>query len=167
MVTGYNAAKRQVAALLAEQKTAHRIRRGYDLKISGAANYKVLKRYERLLKIELDFDNRGLPASERLKKVQQKYKQIAQRRIKARATLLAKGKRAYSGITRYVDPDSLGSEREEEVSANPKKISRWSLSARHILLNVAEGTFPGAGYHGSKLSERLKKRLKSRSITLL
>jgi hypothetical protein len=161
-----NAAKRQVAALLAEQKPAHRIQRGYGLKVTGAANYRILKRYERLLKVELDPTNIGLSAAERLKKLQRVYERIAQPRIKAKANLRAKGKRAHGSITKFVDPESLGSERDKNVSVNPKKISRWSASARHVLLNVAEGAFPGTAYHGLKLSARLKNRLKARSITL-
>jgi len=57
------------------------------------------------------------------------------------------------------DPDSFVGTTEFIKGIDAKKVSRWRLSGKLLLLNVAEGQFPGGGYYGSQLAKRLKNLL--------
>ena len=95
------------------------------------------------------------------------YRKIKARLDKQKKTLRDAGKGRVANKFQYRDPDAFGSESEIRKGIDAKKVSRWRLSGKLLLLNVASGEFPGRDYYGSKLGEKLTGRLTNLGLTTL
>jgi hypothetical protein len=156
--------KRQISHLVTRVRGAKRIRRRATLAFVGDVKYRTLKQYERLLEVEFDPRNAGKTIEEKTELLRDVYRRIKVRLDKQKATLQQSKKRDRTGRLmsakfRSRDPDSFGSAAEIRRGVDPKKVSRWRLSGKILLLNVAEGAFPGRDYYGSQLAQKLRRRL--------
>jgi len=151
--------KAQVSALMAKQRGTKRISEKAPLGFVGDVNYKRLKQYERYLGIEFDPKNAGKTVEEKTEALRGEYRKIKDRLDKQKATLRRQGKTRAALKLNPRDPDAFDSESKIRKGIDAKKVSRWRLSGKLLLLNVAEGQFPGKEYYGSRLAERLDKRL--------
>jgi hypothetical protein len=129
---------------------------------SGQVNYKTLAAYKRYLEVELDPRNANKSVEDKLDVLRQKYKKIRQRLQRQKETLQRQGKLKLSAKLRFHDPevfDTLDKEAKVRLTGfSAKKAHRWKMSGHLVMLNVAQGRFPGTDYYGPKLAQRLKKR---------
>ncbi len=115
--------------------------------------------------MEIEFDAKnGKTIEEKTEALRNVYRKIKTRLEKQKATLRAAGKAQISKKLSFRDPDSFDSESKLRKGIDAKKVSRWRLSGKHLLLNVAEGQFPGKGYYGAQLSKKLRIRLDKMGI---
>lgn len=156
--------KKQVSALMTKQRGTKRLKKKTTQSFVGDVQYKTLIQYERYLKIELDPKNSNKTVEEKTEMLRDVYRKIKARLVKQKATLQAAKKTQISKKLVYREPDSFSSEKEIRKGIDAKKVSRWRLSAQLVLLNVAEGQFPGRGYYGAKLAQKLKDRLHEMGI---
>ena len=159
--------KEQVSALMTKQRGTKRIGVKSPLGFVGDVNYKRLKQYERYLEIEFDPKNAGKTVEEKTEALRGEYRRIKDRLDKQRKTLRDSGKARVAAKLHPRDPDAFDSESKIRKGIDAKKVSRWRLSGKLLLLNVASGEFPGRDYYGSKLAEKLKSRLKNVGLTTL
>jgi hypothetical protein len=151
--------KQQVSELITKHRGTKRLKVKPPLAFVGDVNYKRLKQYERYLEIEFDPRNAGKTVEEKTEILRNVYRKIKARLDKQRATLKASGKIRVARRLFYRDPDSFGSKLEIRQGIEAKKVNRWKLSGQILLLNVAEGQFPGVDYYGAQLAKKLKERL--------
>jgi hypothetical protein len=156
--------KKQVSSLMARARGTKRIKQKAPLGFTGDVKYMRLKQYERYLGVEFDPKNAGKTIEEKTELLRQEYRKIKARLDKQRKTMREAGKGRVAQKFQYRDPDAFDSESEIRKGIDAKKVSRWRLSGKLLLLNVAEGQFPGKGYYGARLSERLTGRLQSLGI---
>ncbi len=161
--------KREVSRLVTQVRGTKRVTRLAALSFVGDVKFRSLKQYERLLEIELDRRNAGKTIEQKTELLRDVYRRIKARLDKQRATLQQAKKKdrrgkLISGRFNARDPDSFGSEGQIRKGIDAKKVSRWRLSGKILLLNVAEGRFPGKDYYGSQLSKRLRTRLDALGI---
>ena len=155
----------QVSALVTKHRGSKRVQRSQPLAFTGDVNYKRLKQYERYLGIEFDPRYAGKTVEEKTEALRDEYRKIKVRLLKQRDTLRTAGKGQIARKLNFRDPDKFDSEAALRKGVNPKKVSRWRLSGKHLLLNVAEGQFPGRGYYGDNLAKKLADRLAKRGIS--
>lgn len=151
--------KQQVSRMVVKQRGTKRIRRRTTLSFDGDVKYRTLKQYERLLEVEFDPRNGGKTIEAKTEALRDVYRQIKLRMDKQKATLRQRGGRLVSAKFRSRDPDSFGSAAEIRKGIDPKKVSRWRLSGKILLLNVSQGEFPGKNYYGAQLAKKLRARL--------
>ena len=168
---------KQVVALLNAQRGAKGLRRKPPLSFTGKIKLATLVQYQRYLAIDLDPLNAGKTIEQKTEQLRKVYRDIGVKLDNQKASMANKGvkyvkNRPLGKWLKYRDPDSFEmykdenkklrklSEREIRKGINSKKISRWRLSGKLLLLNVAEGEFPGTGYYGAGLEKKLKARLK-------
>lgn len=130
--------------------------------VSGQVNYKSLAQYKRFLEIDLYWGSHETTTAEKAEELVRRYQRFSAKGVKQRQTLRQAGKAKTAMRFHNRDPEELT--RKDIGRINPKRVNRWRLSGKHILLNVADGKFPGDGYHGSKLNERLLQRMNQRGI---
>lgn len=156
--------KQQVSQLITNQRGSKRLKRKAPLAFVGDVKYRRLKQYERYLAVEFDPRNAGKTIEVKTELLREVYRKIKVRLEKQKATLQRTRKldrmgQLVSTRFRYRDPDGFGSALEIRRGIDAKKVSRWRLSGKMLLLNVAEGQFPGRGYYGAQLAKRLRDRL--------
>jgi len=151
--------KKQVSAVMTRHRGTKRIKIKAPLGFVGDVNYKRLKQYERYLEIEFDAKNNGKTIEEKTEALRNVYRKIKTKLEKQKRTMQAAGKAQISKKLVFRDPDSFGSESQIRKGIDAKKVSRWRLSGTILVLNVAEGEFPGKGYYGAKLAKKLRERL--------
>jgi len=156
--------KQQVSQLVTKQRGSKRLRKRTPLAFVGDVKYKTLKQYERYLEVEFDPRNAGKTVEDKTELLRKVYRRIKARLEKQRATLQRTKKRDRRGKFlsakfRFRNPDGFGTALEIRRGIEPKKVSRWRLSGKMLLLNVAEGRFPGKDYYGAQLKKRLRIRL--------
>ena len=151
--------KQQVSELVANHRGTKRLKNKPPWAFVGDVNYKRLKQYERYLAIEFDPQNAGKTVEEKTELLRIVYRNIKTRLDKQKKTLMSTGKKSAALRLFYRDPDSFGSKLEIRKGIDAKKVNRWKLSGKILLLNVAEGTFPGRDYYGPRLAKRLQGRL--------
>jgi hypothetical protein len=151
--------KQQVSELVTNHRGTKRLKTKPPWAFVGDVNYKRLKQYERYLGIEFDPRNAGKTVEEKTELLRNAYRKIKTRLDKQKKTLTASGKKDVARRLFYRDPDSFGSKLEIRKGIEAKKVNRWKLSGKILLLNVAEGEFPGHDYYGAQLAERLRGRL--------
>jgi hypothetical protein len=151
--------KRQVSEMVINHRGAKRLKSKPPWAFVGDVNYKRLKQYERYLDIEFDPRNAGKTVEEKTELLRDVYREIKTRLDKQKKTLMASGKKEVARRLFYRDPDSFGSKLEIRRGIEAKKVNRWKLSGKILLLNVAEGGFPGNDYYGAQLAKKLRHRL--------
>ena len=151
--------KKSVSGIVLSSRSKKRIGDRGKYAVSGQVNYSTLAQYRRFLEIDFDPRYRGKTIEEKTVALKQVYQKLMAKGLKQRQTLRSRGKKTVAGRFRNRDPEDLDRKRLGGISA--KRVSRWRLSAKHLLLNVASGVFPGTGYYGPKLHERLQQRLKA------
>lgn len=151
--------KRQVSQLVTVQRGTKRLKAKPPWAFVGDVNYKRLKQYERYLDIEFDPRNAGKTVEEKTELLRNTYRKIKARLDKQKKTLTASGKKDVARRLFYRDPDSFGSKLEIRKGIEAKKVNRWKLSGQILLLNVAEGRFPGQDYYGAQLAKKLQGRV--------
>jgi hypothetical protein len=151
--------KEQVSDLMTKHRGTKRLKKKPLLAFTGDVNYKRLKQYERYLGIELNPRNAGKTVEEKTELLREEYRKIKARMDKQKATLREKGKGRISAKLNPRDPDSFGSKAEIRRGIDAKKVSRWRLSGKILVLNAAEGRFPGRDYYGAQLAKKLQMRL--------
>ena len=169
--------KKQVISLMTAQRGTKRLKRKAPLGFTGNIKLNTLQQYERYLEIELDPSNRGKTVEEKTEQLRKKHRDIAAKLSKQKETMAQAGIKYVKGkpLGKWLkarDPDSFDmykdengqlkkiSEKEIRKGINAKKVSRWRLSGKLLLLNVAGGKFPGADYYGEGLEKKLQARLK-------
>jgi hypothetical protein len=150
--------KRSISELVLKSRKSRRLKKVGSLLPTGQVNYTTLIQYRRFLKIDFDPRNQGKTIQEKTDKLIEEYRKLLAVGLKRRTTLRSKGKAVVARRFSNRDPESLDKKR---IGISPNKVSRWRLSGKHIILNVAEGFFPGSDYYGPKLEERLRERLKA------
>jgi hypothetical protein len=151
--------KQQVSALMTKHRGTKRLKKKPVFGFVGDVNYKRLKQYERYLEIEFDRRFAGRTIEEKTEALRDVYRRIKARLEKQKITMQKAGKAQVSKLFNFRDPDSFGSESQIRKGIDAKKVSRWRLSGKLLLLNVAEGEFPGRGYYGAQLAKKLRSRL--------
>ncbi len=151
--------KRQVSQLVTSQRGTKRLKTKPPWAFVGDVNYKRLKQYERYLDVEFDPRNAGKTVEEKTELLRNVYRGIKARLDKQKKTLMTTGKKSVAVRLFYRDPDSFGSKLEIRRGIDAKKVNRWKLSGKILLLNVAEGRFPGRDYYGAQLAKKLRGRL--------
>ena len=125
-------------------------------------NYKTLAAYRRYLEIDLDPRNADKTISEKTELLKLVYQRIHERMKKQRQTLSQKGKIRIAARFTSHEPDAFETtDRQAKLKLagfSPKKAHRWSVSGRLVMLNVAQGEFPGSGYFGDGIAKRLRAR---------
>lgn len=163
--------KEQVSRLMTEQRGTKRLKVKPSLSFEGDVNYKTLKQYERLLEIDLNPKFAGESIEQKTERLREKYRDLMNAAKKRKETLRAKGnKRAALGI-KYRDPNELQDYGDESVpftseaqirkGVDPKKAGRWRVSGKILILNAAEGRFPGKDYYGNRIGSHLRSRLQA------
>ena len=151
--------KRQVSALMTKHRGTKRLKQRTPMGFVGDVNYKRLKQYERYLEIEFDPKNAGRTVEEKTEALRNVYRKIKGRLEKQKSTMQKAGNSRISAKFKFRDPDTFDSESKLRKGIDAKKVSRWRLSGKILLLNVAEGEFPGKGYYGAQLAKKLRNRL--------
>ena len=135
---------------------------------SGQVNYKNLAAYKRYLEIELDPRNAKRSGAEKIALLQQAYGKIHERMKKQRNTMRAKGNKEAAARFSSHEPDVFDttdkSSRLKLAGFSPKKAHRWKVSGQLVMLNVAEGRFPGEGYYGARIAESLRRRKQKMNV---
>lgn len=150
--------KKQVSDIVLSSRTKRRIgKAAVTFTTTGQVNYSTLAQYKRFLEIDFSPKFQGKTIEQKTKALVDQYAKLQEVGKKRRATLRKKGKNAVANKFSNRDPATFDKKALGGVS--PKRVSRWRLSAKHLLLNVAEGVFPGSGYYGQRLNERLAERL--------
>lgn len=151
--------KKQVSALIAQQRETKRLKQKAPLSFVGDVDYRRLRQYERYLKIELDPRNAGKTIEQKTELLRNDYRKTKARMDKQRKTLRERGNSSAAKKFLVRELDAFGSEAQIRKGIDAKKVSRWRLSGKLLLLNAAEGQFPGKDYYGARLAERLRTRL--------
>jgi hypothetical protein len=155
--------KRSISDIVLQARTKKRIGNRGKYAITGQVNYSALAQYRRYLDIDFDPKYHGKTIEEKTVALISEYRRLMAKGLKQRQTLRGRGKANVANRFSNRDPEEF--DREKLGGINPKQVSRWRLSGKHILLNVASGVFPGAGYYGPRLNERLQERLKAVGLT--
>lgn len=150
--------KAQVRDIVLKSRKAVRLGSKGRFAVTGQVNYKTLAQYKRYLEVELSWGNQNTTVAERAAELVRRYEVMRDKGRKQRNTMRSMGKANAALRFRNRDPEELT--RADIGRINPKRVSRWRLSGKHILLNVAQGRFPGEGYYGPRLKDRLIERLK-------
>lgn len=151
--------KQAISEIVLKSRVKRRIGSKGRFGATGQVNYKTLAQYKRYLEIDLKHGDE-MTVAEKTAELVRLYEKIHAKGLKQRKTLRAKGKGSTANKFRTRNPEELN--RAEIGGISPKRVSRWRLSGKHILLNVAEGQFPGGGYYGARLKERLSQRMRVR-----
>ena len=151
---------RHVGEIVRGARTVRRTRAFAKVAPSGQVNYKTLAVYKRLLEISLKARNSNLSMGERIDLLKEQYAKIHGRMKKQRETLRKKGEGGRRLARRWRSHEADTFDTVEDVGKffSVKKAYRWLASAEHEMLNVAEGKFPGEGYYGDRIAERLQVR---------
>jgi hypothetical protein len=149
--------KKRISEVVLANRVKKRIGSTLRFAPSGQVNYRTLIQYKRFLDIDFDPGNRGKTIDQKTALLLAQYEKLKKKGEKQRMTLRKAGKNATANRFFNREPETFDKEKLGGISS--KRVSRWRLSGKHLLLNVAEGSFPGAGYHGDDLDKRLKERL--------
>jgi hypothetical protein len=169
-------AKRQVSALVAVSRGTKRVRQKAPLAFEGDIRYGSLVAYLRYLRIELDPKNSKKTIEQKTEILRKEYRRIQRRITKQKDTLVKAGKSKQAKKFAFRSQSTFNPLNEgRRLGFDAKKAGRWSLSAQILLLNVAEGRFPGPDYAGSrvrgnfgyKIGARLKERLEKIGLASL
>ena len=169
------AVKARASALVAQARGTKRINKG---KSPSTFNYTTIKQLQRFLKIDLDERYSGYTLEQKGEVLKARYQRIGaghakavqKYRKKAEELQLRGAKEAASRYRRRAislenyksthtdnwDPKAV----KEIVDLNAHKLGRWAVQARLILLNVAEGEFPGSNWYGNRRHDSYKRALR-------
>ena len=150
--------KAQVRDIVLKSRKAVRLGSKGRFAVTGQVNYKTLAQYKRFLEVDIGWGDEQTTVAEKAAELVRRYQKIHEKGVKQRKTLRSMGKAKAASRFHTRDPEELT--RKDIGRINPQRVSRWRLSGKHILLNVAEGKFPGDGYYGPRLRDRLLERLK-------
>ncbi len=154
--------RRSVSHIVLAARPTRRLGRSGRYAIQGRVNYKTLAQYKRLLEIDFDPKYSRESLEKKAQILRELYSKFRERGVKQRNTLRQQKRHHIARLFRNRDPEELGRGRS---GIDAQKVERWGLSARHLLLNVADGRFPGTGYYGARLGARLAARLRSIGVT--
>jgi hypothetical protein len=163
-------AKKQVSALISKTRGTKRVTVKGDFAFDGDIRYQSLVAYLRYLRIELNPRHSNKTIEQKTELLRQEYRKFQRRLTKQKKTMARLGKKKQARKLSYRQQSSFNPKDEgRRRGFDAKKAGRWRLSAQILLLNVADGRFPGPDYYGSKvrgnygyriggvLRERLKK----------
>lgn len=161
---------RRVSEIVRSARAVRRTRSFGKFAPTGQVNYKTLAAYKRLLAISVNPKNASLSMVGKIELLKDQYAGIHARMKKQREKLRAKGERGrrLARRLRSHEPDTFDTGDDPDhldlKSFSEKKAYRWLVSAQLVMLNVAEGKFPGDGYYGAKISERLRSRMRAMGL---
>lgn len=159
-------ANKMINKLVVARRGTRRIKSKGAYTLTGQFDYERLIQYQRYLTIELDPKYNVKTTEEKATALIQQYavfeKQIKKRNATLGDTRDKKGRRLANQIKARSEQSFI---REDgKLGIDAKKINKWLLNGKHLMLNAAEGKFPGGGYHGSALKAKLVTRLKKLGI---
>ncbi len=160
--------KEQVSRVMTLERGTKRLKKKSPLGFDGDMKYKTLKQYERFLEVDLDPETGGKTLDEKSLVLRGKYEKIRKTAETRKKTLREKKNyRAAARVTArnpddFGDGQMVGFGKDSRIKrgVDSKKASRWLISAKILVLNAAEGRFPGKGYYGAKIGAELRSRLK-------
>lgn len=158
---------RRVGEIVRGARTARRTRAFGKFAPKWQVNYKTLAIYKRLLEISLAPENANLSVAERIDLLKEQYGKIHGRMRKQREALRKEGEegRRVANLWHSHDPGEFDvTDKQTKMKLeglSVKKAHRWMVSGQLVMLNVAEGKFPGDGYYGAKIGEKLRDRMRA------
>ena len=171
--------KAKASSLVAQARGTKRLSQG---KRSSNFNYTKIKQLQRFLKIDLDESLANWTVEQKGWLLQGRYERIgaghskAIRKYREKADALHKlgdtaaasrYRRRAIKLEEYKAANTDGWDSESAgrvLDLSSEKLGRWAIQARLILLNVAEGEFPGSDWYGSRRYAVYKQRLREFGI---
>lgn len=156
----------QLGRLLTEAQEVGAIANSLSYAPTGRVNTDALTRYQRMLEIDLDKRRSGQAFKKKLAALQERYEKNLARLEKQKKTMKAKGaSTTQAGKFKLPKMSKLkGKERDtgkEYQTPDLRVAHRWLTQGKLVMKNVAEGTFPGAGYYQRKGEASLGKKLRA------